>query len=245
MTTDTCEGKRDSVECSDPTGEKKASLLIATADDCTCVFCMGEEVQRKRCKVPVDSGWRAEGICIEENKSGYCRQPNSPPIVEIVRPLQGERFDDSQNITIDAAISDDDGNEVGDRVAWFLDDRQQSVTSPMGVYIKPGALLFGEHELRVVAYDIRGASSEASVKFHVDASQAGDKPPSVTILSPKSNERFDFSGPIPLVASATDPEDGALDGEEVRWIVGTSKALAKVIMSENSLTLSSELLLLM
>jgi membrane peptidoglycan carboxypeptidase len=89
---------------------------------------------------------------------------NTPPVVRVLFPQNGQEIELSQNpqIALQAQVSEDYLSQV----QFFLDDRLMgaSQAAPFGV-VWPASR--GKHTLRVVATDLAGNTGQASVQFTV------------------------------------------------------------------------------
>lgn len=71
--TEDCGGSRSEISCNAET-----SIVIASADDCSCFTCSGNSGNLGKCNVPVVQGWVQEGFCINMEKEEFCDESSTP-----------------------------------------------------------------------------------------------------------------------------------------------------------------------
>jgi hypothetical protein len=131
---------------------------------------------------------------------------NHPPTAEITRPADNATFYNHQNVELWVTARDQDGPH---EIEWrsdldgFLGDewrvKRQFST--------------GTHRITVEVTDELGEVAEDSITLNIIP---GDGVPTITILEPTNSSHFPDT-PIDFRAEVTDPEDGELDGQSVRW----------------------------
>jgi glucose/arabinose dehydrogenase/PKD repeat protein len=109
--------------------------------------------------------------------------------------------------TLDAsASSDPDGDAL--TYTWQLGDGQQT----SGKIVKHTYTKAGKYDVVLTVTDDKGASSSQTLRV-----DAGNTPPTITLLSPNLESRFAVGERITLNATATDAEEGELSGESLSW----------------------------
>jgi hypothetical protein len=135
--------------------------------------------------------------------------PNSPPAAAISAPDDGATYTNADTIDMVGTVSDGNG----------LDDLQtvnfkSSISGDLGV-LEPdsegivrwsGSLEAGNHTLTLEAIDLEGERGTDAVTIEVTAVSES---PTATLQSPNNLDEFDFGTTIPLVGSASDPNQDA------------------------------------
>ncbi len=156
---------------------------------------------------------------------------NSPPIVSVLSPNEGASFFTSQLVAVRAQVIDVDETIPEANIFWTssLDgllnsgDQPRSFSTPLSA---------GAHVLTVRAQDAFGLESTDSVHITVSA---GDGHPTAIILSPLPNTAHSTGATMSLRGQGTDPEDGELPDESLRWtssvdgFLGTGRILDVVL----------------
>ena len=122
--------------------------------------------------------------------------PNLPPTVQITSPNNGDVFiRDCQTITFSAAADDPDGNITSYQWVWNSNiiNNSASFTLPASYFGN------GNHAVRVIVTDNRGAQSSANINFTVIPHLA----PTITITAPPNNSIFPEGTPVTFTAVAT------------------------------------------
>ena len=161
---------------------------------------------------------------------------NTPPTVLIGGNLDGSEFYEGQSVELDGYTQDVDhyGPLPDDVVRWEITKDGQFVYGTAGHHavIPETDLSPGSYDVRFVADD-DGNEVDDTASFDVLAVPVGEDAPDATILSPAVGEVFGVSGSqqasVHLEASASDAQDGELDGTHFRWTaesqVGTVRSL--------------------
>ena len=174
---------------------------------------------------------------------------NDPPTVDLYTPLPGT-FCTGEAITFRADVID--LNEVGAtlpdaRVGWRVAGGSTFATGKTVVQSFGAA---GNIQVVVLAIDDQGATGEDWVNLGIES--CTNQPPAVTITTPASDIELTYDGrdevrgqwyaDVPLVGSATDPEDGVLTGADLVWttdyaeqppLLGTGTNLTARLYSTN------------
>lgn len=136
---------------------------------------------------------------------------NSPPTVQIERPLADDAFMTGDFITFDANANDlEDGPLTGASVVWTSNLQGQIGT---GESFLTATLNPGRHEIAVTATDSLGATASATTSITLTA----DELPAVTISAPTNQASFKIGETINFVGGAVDAEDGELTGASLKW----------------------------
>jgi glucose/arabinose dehydrogenase len=107
-----------------------------------------------------------------------------------------------------AGSSDPDGDLLS--FDWDFGDGSQHATTPAATH----QYALGTYTATLRVSDGKGGSASASARI-----DAGNTPPVPLITAPSTSLRYRVGQPIALQGSATDPEDGALDGSSLSWRV--------------------------
>jgi hypothetical protein len=135
---------------------------------------------------------------------------NDPPLVQIFRPGNDQRFRVDELISFGAAIVDAEDEPVGSTLAWYSSlDGHLSTAAQFA-----GALSPGQHRITVRAVDGLGQPGEASINIYVDP--LPDSAPTLTIDAPAPGSALVAGQVIVLRAVAGDQLDGDVS-EHVIW----------------------------
>ncbi|AFL95069.1 hypothetical protein CL1_0864 [Thermococcus cleftensis] len=130
-------------------------------------------------------------------------QPNEPPQVEIISPQNLQHFIQGDSIPVNISATDD-GHVA--YVELYLDGNLvRNWTSEPYIHTITETLSTGDHVLRAVAVDDRGAGTEATVTFYVDAPNL-DNPPTVQIVNKEEliSTEFEIGDSIQVNVLASD-----------------------------------------
>jgi len=175
---------------------------------------------------------------------------NDPPTVDVFTPLPGT-FCTGESITFRATVID--LNEIGAtlpdaRVAWRVGSGGTFATGKTVTRSFPSV---GAYQVIVRATDYEGAYAEDWVNLGIES--CTNQPPVVVITTPSADTEYGgYDGydtgrgqwyvDVPLVGSATDPEDGVLTGGRLVWttnyagqspILGTGASITARLYSTN------------
>lgn len=141
---------------------------------------------------------------------------NEPPRVTIVAPTDGVVVAYGEEVRFTSVVVDADDNVPEAGVSWVSDLAGELGT---GFELTAGTLESGVHTVTVTAVDLAGASASDEVVVNVlPESYAGENlPPEVEILVPALWQVFQEAGEIPLSGDGTDPEEGPLADDALRW----------------------------
>jgi hypothetical protein len=153
---------------------------------------------------------------------------NRPPEPEIIQPLPVSLLYSHIPTTFSAFVPDPDETIPDASISW-----SSSRDGPLGTDRTLTHLLTaGSHIITLTAVDGKGLSAQAQVMVNVIA---GGGLPEPKITAPPANT---FVGPgtmITLKGTATDPEDGTLPGNRLRWRssidgpLGTGKNITRTL----------------
>jgi hypothetical protein len=153
---------------------------------------------------------RAHGI-IDILKGGAS---NQAPVAQIVAPTHQSTFPAGTPINFAGSGSDpEDGMLSGEALLWTSSIMEEPVG--VGATFSRSDLSVGTHIITLRATDSDGATGTSSVQITVLAPP--NQTPTAQISAPSNQAVFPPGAPIGFAGSASDPEDGALDGEELVW----------------------------
>lgn len=149
---------------------------------------------------------------------GMTSPPAMCPIsVSITQPVAGGVYAEGATIALTAVIDDDHPETDAPLypVTWRVNDPEDGTVVGTGL-ASSTKLGVGQHTL----YVRYGSATDAVT---IDVVEASLTPPDVSIQSPADGSTFDWSSgngstvPVSVSGTATDAEDGALDGASVVW----------------------------
>lgn len=169
---------------------------------------------------------------------------NTPPTMSIDSPSDGATFYMSQTISFQG--SSYDPNELGPlpngSVEWIIDDVSRGGNHSLS--LAASVLGVGSHTVTFRGFD-GSASGEDQIKVNVQSDPV-NVPPSVAIWSPSNGaslwvDTYDSTEgawyvEVAFSGTATDPEDGNLNGTDVRWIARRSGAADEVLGTGTGMT---------
>ena len=153
---------------------------------------------------------RGEEVMTERSKT------NHSPLLSLVSPQGGERFEGV--LEVHWSASDQDGDSLTSSVLYSADG---GITfSAIAVDLSGTSFQYDVNKLpgsssavvRVVTTDGFHTASVDSPPFQISS-----KPPQVLILAPKEGETVFAGMRISLEAAASDPEDGEIASDQVVW----------------------------
>lgn len=156
------------------------------------------------------------------------------PTIKINTPQ--ERLEAPATINLSCNANDLDGEIIS--YYWDFGDGTKGYykESVNHTYQNPGT-----YQLRVRVEDNDGSWAEDTLTITVNP---GNRPPTVTILSPANNLTFNQGDTITFRGQATDPEDGRLSGSSLVWtssidgIIGTGESFTKSNLSVGAHTIT-------
>ncbi len=162
---------------------------------------------------------------------------NSFPVVSIITPSNGAIFPNGTAITFEgSAIDAEDGAAIP--VAWYFDGQYAGNSR-----IFTSSLPVGIHTITFSATDYNTATSNASITINITASVQNNNNPTINIISPNNNGVFSNRSYIWFNAIASDPEDGILTGNSIKWYDnginfanGTSKLTNNLTVGVHNIT---------
>jgi len=134
---------------------------------------------------------------------------NVAPEVAISSPSEGDVFTTIETIDVVAAVGDDGGADelVSITLTSSEDGELALLEADQDNLVRwSGTLSAGNHTLTVTAADGDGATGQDSVSVVVEAV---DDAPTATLESPSNLDEFPFGATVPLVGSASDPNQSA------------------------------------
>ena len=137
---------------------------------------------------------------------------NLPPTAVIVRPRNNSVFGNGTAIRFEGSAVDPEQGFISN-VEWYDN------SNPIGnnLLFTISNLSVGMHEIRFTATDSQGTEGSDSVVIFVNAPNNSNLPPEIRITSPANNSAFELDNYIIFNAQATDPEDGILTGNSIKW----------------------------
>ena len=169
---------------------------------------------------------------------------NTAPDLTIDSPSNGATFFVSQAISFQGSSFDinDLGPLSDGAVSWIIG----GITRGGGhsLLLPAGTLTVGTHTVRFQGFDGQ-LTGEDVIQITVQSDPV-DVPPSVAIFTPTSGQVFwvDTFDPVEgawyidvaFTATATDPEDGSLNGTDVRWIARRAGAADETLGTGRGMT---------
>jgi hypothetical protein len=138
-------------------------------------------------------------------RTNYVLVTNDPPRVEIVSPLQEQRFLIGAVVPIVATAKDSDSSMTAFQVS--LDNQSlMGVNSPASqsvtLFTNWLALKIGTYTIDAGARDVFGESGTARPRIF----RITNDPPVIRLTSPASNQLFRIGGMVPIIAVASDSD---------------------------------------
>ncbi len=136
-------------------------------------------------------------------------QGNTGPVVSFIRPANAQTYAAPANVTVQVSAQDSDGVS---EVELFINNVsvRKEITAPydwnhQGQDVALQNLAAGSYELKAVAKDALGNTSQAIVRVAVQASDpcANATPPSVSLSAPANNSTFNLGATVTLQAAAS------------------------------------------
>ncbi len=161
------------------------------------------------------------------------------PVAHITTPLNQSTYEHEERILFGGSGTDaEDGDLSGDSMVWTSSIDGQFHTGASFFY---DSLSVGTHQITLTVVDSQNATHSETITITINS------PPSVTISSPQTGDRFDTGTSITFTGSATDPEDGALGDSALTWqssingMLGTGSSITATDLSygQHIITLSS------
>ena len=172
---------------------------------------------------------------------------SAAPIINILQPIAGDIYVESDTIVLSGTAFDPDG-PTPPIIRWFID---RLGDSPSTVPVATGTLSAsvpastygpGDYAVSLYVEDAtgRGAFDDALFSIVEDPANAL---PVITITEPTSGSTFESGDgspvTIPLVAAATDAEDGDIPFSQIEWTVSVNGG-APVPLTIDSVTVCVE-----
>lgn len=190
-------------------GELCEMEVDATSDDELMVMCptakpltLGDHVLRAFA-IDADGGTQSATVSI--------RVVNTPPVVEILKPVDSLDVTSETPVSMQAAVTDIDEDAFpAERIVWSS-DRDGELGAGEEITRK---LSVGLHEITVTATDELGAATSASVTVSVETPNT---PPTVEIDEPMDGATLFSAIPIRFEATVTDPDESDFLAERIVW----------------------------
>ena len=164
---------------------------------------------------------------------------NSPPIVVITNPFDGDTFPSGSSILFEGMASDFEDGDLTDNIGWI-----SSIDGPIGTGGSFFAILSdGSHTITAEVTDSGGESGIYSITVTVVATPENE-PPTVTLTSPANGSTFDSGASIFFEGTANDAEDGDLTAS-INWTSSIDGSIGTggnffAILSDGSHTITAE-----
>lgn len=140
----------------------------------------------------------------------YIEILNCEPTCEIISPVDGGRYTQSQTIVFNGSGRDEeDGTLSGSSLVWssHLDG-----VFGYGSTVAVSFLSRGTHVITLTALDVYEEEGKATITITI-----GNDAPEVTITSPANSAGYDEGEIVTFRGSASDEEDGTLTGNALVW----------------------------
>ncbi len=135
---------------------------------------------------------------------------NDPPTAHITAPVSGSSYLSGVNVIFQGTGTDtEDGALAGADLVWTSNLDNQIGT---GTTIAVNNLSNGTHVITLTATDSDGDTDTDSIVLTIN-----NRAPTALITAPASSSDFDEGEQITFTGTGTDPEDGALAGNELVW----------------------------
>lgn len=133
---------------------------------------------------------------------------NGLPSVSIVQPLSSASFYQHQSVTLQASATDFPQGNISNLVKWYSDIQGYlGAGQSLSVLLSPG-----NHILTASVQDNAGSIATATVPVIIKYT-----PPVPIIIQPVSNQTLNYHDTLTFIGHATDIQDGALHGTNLRW----------------------------
>ncbi len=137
---------------------------------------------------------------------------NTPPLVNIVTPVNGTIFTEGDNVSFTGAASDTEDGDISASIDWGsnLDGNLGS-----GASISSSSLSPGSHTITASVTDSGNISDTTAINITVEQI-AVNLPPTVSISAPVDGATYTEGDNITLTGAASDPEDGNISAA-ISW----------------------------
>ncbi len=140
---------------------------------------------------------------------------NNPPSAQITSPANWAAFTVGTSINfVGSGWDSEDGVLSGASLQWYVD----GVNFGSGNSFNYAGLSVGQHQITLIATDSGGLSGSTAIMVVINPVPVNN-PPTVQITSPANGASFIFGTNINFAGTGSDPEDGALSGNSLRWFV--------------------------
>jgi len=148
----------------------------------------------------VEPGFQCSGI------PSQCEQQPGPPVVDIISHDSGVAVEGCSQIFVGRATDPDDG-DISENIRWSIDN----VEIAMGSFFTSN-LHEGSNTITASVEDSDGNMASHTINVFVE-----NEPPDVTIIQPNiMNGITNFGATVPLVGTASDPEEGDIS-DDIMW----------------------------
>jgi hypothetical protein len=160
---------------------------------------------------------------------------NAAPAIAISAPTSAGPYAPGAIIAFAATASDAEDGSLTDEIAWTA---ETDALLGAGGTLDISSLAPGSHTITATVQDARGVVATDQVVVIVDAA------PTLAITGPASGQSFQPHAEVVLTATASDPEDGALD-TTIQWsssldgALGTGATLPVTTLSSGTHTITA------
>jgi subtilisin family serine protease len=172
---------------------------------------------------------------------------SAAPIINILQPVSGDVYVESDSIVLSATAFDPDG-PTPPIIRWFIDRLGDSLstvpvaTGTLSTAVPASTYGPGDYAVSLYVEDETGRGSFDDALFSI-IEDPDNALPAITISEPSSGATFESGDgspvTIPLVAAATDAEDGAIPFSQIGWTVSVNGG-APVPLAVDSITVCVE-----
>jgi hypothetical protein len=187
--------------------ERDGLLCVDNTGASTNRMCSGPELSLGTHRITMQA---IDAHSAEASVSRTIEVVNSAPTTQISYPADQAQFSTSQTINFRGSASDVDELIPNAALVW-TSDRQGRLGAGHEIDVR---LSEGTHRIQLAALDRYSASGSSSITVLV---RVGAGIPTARILQPQPNSLFSPDMMIAFVGTGSDPEDGQLSGERLRW----------------------------
>jgi uncharacterized delta-60 repeat protein len=133
---------------------------------------------------------------------------NGLPSVSIVQPIPSTSFYQHQLVTLQASATDFPQGNISNLIKWY-----SNIQGYLGTGQSLSVLLSqGNHIITASIQDNAGSIASATVSVTIKYT-----PPVSIIIQPVANQTLNYHDTLTFIGHATDLQDGALHGSNLRW----------------------------
>ncbi|MFO8015833.1 MAG: PKD domain-containing protein, partial [Candidatus Woesearchaeota archaeon] len=171
------------------------------------------------------------GECYDTLLVNITEIPNTPPVADIITPVQNEQFvQECQQIGFTSDIYDPDPEGSINSISWTWDGNELSTDS--NFTINASNFPLGNNTVMLHVTDDEGATATDSVRFNI----AAHTPPAITIISPPNGTAYPEGSDVNFEAMAS-PTDAC--PAEYDWIWRDDLEPTQMISRDRKFTLSN------